>query len=80
MAVGREEDDRPVAEDVVLAVDGLVRERMVEVGRTRSVALLGQDRRIACGLQLPPLDEERRSREELIRRSGRSGSESSRRG
>ena len=35
VAVGRDEHDRPVAEDVVLAVDRLVGERMIEV-RARS--------------------------------------------
>ena len=32
MAVGRDEHDRPVAEDIVLAIDRLVGERMVEIG------------------------------------------------
>jgi hypothetical protein len=66
VAVRREQHDRAVAEDVVLPVDRPVRERMIEVLGARGVALLGQDAGVARRLELLPLDEERRSREEFV--------------
>ena len=62
--VGRQQDDRAVAEDVVLAVEHPVIERMVEIDRARAVAR--DEARPARRFQLRTLHEERRPREELV--------------
>jgi hypothetical protein len=62
----RQEHDRPVAEDVVFAVERLVAERVVEVPDARHVATgLGWVKR-PRGLEFSSLDEEGRAGEELV--------------
>ena len=62
--VRRDQHHRAVAEDVVLAVDHLIVERVVEIDRARAVARHGAG--TARRLELRALDEEGRAREELV--------------
>ena len=62
----RHEHDRPIAEDVVLAVERLVAERVVEVPDAWHVASGPRGIGGPRGLELGPLDEEGRAGEELV--------------
>jgi hypothetical protein len=66
VAVGGDEHHGAVAEDVVLAVHGLVAQGVLVVRHAGPVPPLGQDLGRARGLHLPVLHEDRRVREELV--------------